>query len=47
MDRFVKVAGVFVSLDMPDPKTEWRGIAAAVGFAILLGVMLITALWAV
>ena len=43
MDRFnqvfVKVSGVFVALDMPDPRTEWKGMLGEILAAVLVFVL--------
>ncbi len=40
----IRIAGQFINLDMPDPRTNWRQMLACIGFVVLVGAALITLL---
>jgi hypothetical protein len=46
MREIIRVAGVFVKLDMPDPRKNWRRMAADIGFLVLFLAAFLLALWA-
>lgn len=41
----VKISRWFVSLDMPDPRTNWRRMLACVGLVAMIAATLIAALF--
>jgi hypothetical protein len=43
-EAIVKIAGYFINLDMPDPRTNWRQMLACVGFVVMIGVVFVAAL---
>lgn len=45
-DIVIKVAGYFVALDMPDPRSNWREMIGSVVVAVGIGLAMFVALWA-
>ena len=47
MQKFIRIGEWFVSLDMPDPGTNWRQMAICILFVALVAVVMVAMLWAV
>ena len=46
MQKFIRIGEWFVSLDMPDPETNWREMAICVLFVALVAIVMVAMLWA-
>jgi len=47
MNLLVKICGYFVSLDMPDPATDWKQMLFCIGFVALVAIVMVAIMWAV
>ena len=47
MDGFIRIGEWFVSLDLPDPRTNWREKAGCILFVALVAVVMVAMLWAI
>ncbi|MFH1627856.1 MAG: hypothetical protein ABIE47_03940 [Pseudomonadota bacterium] len=47
MQKFIRIGEWFVSLDMPDPGTNWRQMAICILFVALVAIVMVVMLWAV
>ena len=46
MNGFIRIGEWFVSLDLPDPRTNWREMAVCILFVALVDVVMAAMLWA-
>ena len=47
MNGYIRIGEWFVSLDMPDPHTNWQEMVICVLFVALVAIVLLAMLWAV